>query len=116
MPVGTRATVRSLGPDDLAAAGSQLVLANTYHLFMRPGPDLIRELGGLHRFMAWPGPVLTDSGGFQVWSLSKLRTIAEDAVRFRSPVDGSMHVLSPEVSIEVQQALGSDIIHPLDEC
>jgi queuine tRNA-ribosyltransferase len=116
MPVGTRGTVKSLGPDDLAAAGAQIVLANTYHLFMRPGHVLVRDLGGLHGFMAWPGPILTDSGGFQVWSLSKLRTIDEEGVRFRSPVDGSMHALTPEVSIEVQQALGADIIHPLDEC
>jgi len=115
MPVGTRGTVRGLGPDDLVAAGAQIVLANTYHLFMRPGHALIRELGGLHRFMAWPGPILTDSGGFQVWSLSKFRTVDEEGVRFRSPVDGSMHALSPEVSIEVQHALGADIIHPLDE-
>jgi queuine tRNA-ribosyltransferase len=115
MPVGTRAAVRGLGPDDLAAAGAQIVLANTYHLFMRPGHALIRELGGLHRFMAWPGPILTDSGGFQVWSLSKFRTIDEAGVRFRSPLDGSMHALSPEVAITVQHALGADIIHPLDE-
>jgi queuine tRNA-ribosyltransferase len=116
MPVGTRGTVKSLGPDDLTAAGVQIVLANTYHLFLRPGHALVHELGGLHRFMAWPGPILTDSGGFQVWSLSKLRTLSEEGVRFRSPVDGSMHELSPELAIEVQQALGADIIHPLDEC
>jgi queuine tRNA-ribosyltransferase len=116
MPVGTRGTVKSLGPDDLVATGAQIVLANTYHLFMRPGHALVRELGGLHGFMAWPGPILTDSGGFQVWSLSKLRTIDEEGVRFRSPVDGSMHALTPEVSIEVQHALGADVIHPLDEC
>jgi len=116
MPVGTRGTVKSLGPDDLTAAGVQIVLANTYHLFLRPGHALVGELGGLHRFMAWPGPILTDSGGFQVWSLSKLRTLSEEGVRFRSPVDGSMHELSPELAIEVQQALGADIIHPLDEC
>ena len=115
MPVGTRGTVRGLGPDDLAAAGSQIVLANTYHLFMRPGHALIRELGGLHRFMAWPGPILTDSGGFQVFSLSKLAAVDEEGVRFRSPLDGSLHALTPEVSIEVQHALGADIIHPLDE-
>jgi len=115
MPVGTRATVKSLGPDDLVAAGSQIVLANTYHLFMRPGHALVRELGGLHRFMAWPGPILTDSGGFQVFSLSKLRTVDEEGVRFRSPVDGSLHALTPELSIEVQHALGADVIHPLDE-
>jgi len=116
MPVGTRGTVKSLGPDDLLAAGAQIVLANTYHLFLRPGHALVRELGGLHRFMAWPGPILTDSGGFQVWSLSKLRTLSEEGVRFRSPADGSMHALSPELAIEVQQALGADVIHPLDEC
>jgi len=115
MPVGTRGTVKGLGPDDLVAAGSQIVLANTYHLFMRPGHALVRELGGLHRFMGWPGPILTDSGGFQVWSLSKLRTVDEEGVRFRSPVDGSLHALTPEISIEVQHALGADVIHPLDE-
>ena len=116
MPVGTRGTVKSLGPDDLTAVGAQIVLANTYHLFLRPGHALVGELGGLHRFMAWPGPILTDSGGFQVWSLSKLRTLSEEGVRFRSPADGSMHALSPELAIEVQQALGADIIHQLDEC
>ena len=115
MPVGTRAAVRSLGPDDLAAAGVQIVLANTYHLLMRPGHALIRELGGLHRFMAWPGPILTDSGGFQVWSLAKFRSVDDEGVRFRSPVDGSMHALTPEIAIEVQHALGADIVHPLDE-
>jgi queuine tRNA-ribosyltransferase len=115
MPVGTRGTVRGLGPDDLAAAGVQIVLANTYHLFLRPGHALVRELGGLHPFMAWPGPILTDSGGFQVFSLSKFRTVDEDGVRFRSPIDGSAHALTPEVAIEVQHALGADIIHPLDE-
>ena len=115
MPVGTRGTVRGLGPDDLEAAGAQIVLANTYHLFLRPGHELVRELGGLHRFMAWPGPILTDSGGFQVWSLAKLRTVDEESVRFRSPVDGSTHVLSPELAVEIQHALGADIIHPLDE-
>src|SRR5213593_990467 len=108
MPVGTRGAVRSLAPDDLRAAGAQLVLANTYELF--------RTLGGLHRFMGWDGALLTDSGGFQVWSLSKLRRIAEDGVEFRSPVDGSTHFLSPELAVEVQLALGADIIHPLDEC
>ena len=116
MPVGTRAAVKSLSPDDLRAAGAQIVLSNTFHLLVRPGPDLIRELGGLHRFMAWPGPILTDSGGFQVFSLSKLRTVDEEGVRFRSPVDGSLHALTPELSIEIQHALGADVIHPLDEC
>jgi len=116
MPVGTRATVRSLAPDDLHAAGAQIVLGNTYHLLLRPGHETIRELGGLHRFMAWDGAILTDSGGFQVWSLAKLRKVAEAGVEFRSPVDGSTHFLSPEVAIEAQHALGADIIHPLDEC
>ena len=116
MPVGTRATVKSLTPDDVRASGAQIVLANTYHLFLRPGHALIRELGGLHRFMGWDGPILTDSGGFQVFSLSKLRRISEEGVRFRSPVDGAEHALSPENVIAVQQALGSDIMMPLDEC
>jgi len=116
MPVGTHAAVKALGPDDLRAAGAQIVLANTYHLFLRPGHDLVRELGGLHRFMGWDRPILTDSGGFQVFSLSKLRKITEAGVEFRSPVDGSTHFLSPEVAVEIQQALGADIIHALDEC
>jgi queuine tRNA-ribosyltransferase len=116
MPVGTHGTVKALGPDDLRAAGAQIVLANTYHLFLRPGHELVRELGGLHRFMGWDGVILTDSGGFQVFSLSKLRKITDAGVEFRSPVDGSTHFLSPEIAVEVQQALGADIMHPLDEC
>ena len=116
MPVGTRAAVKSLSPDDLRAAGAQIVLGNTFHLLVRPGPDLIRELGGLHRFMGWAGPILTDSGGFQVFSLARLRTMTEEGVEFRAPADGSTHHLSPERAIEVQHALGADVIHPLDEC
>jgi queuine tRNA-ribosyltransferase len=116
MPVGTRAAVKSLSPDDLRAAGAQIVLGNTFHLLVRPGPDLIRELGGLHRFMGWDGPILTDSGGFQVFSLARLRTMTEEGVEFRAPADGSTHRLSPERAIEVQHALGADVIHPLDEC
>jgi queuine tRNA-ribosyltransferase len=116
MPVGTHGTVKALGPDDLRAAGAQIVLANTYHLFLRPGHEVVRELGGLHRFMGWDGVILTDSGGFQVFSLSKLRKITDAGVEFRSPVDGSIHFLSPEIAVEVQQALGADIMHPLDEC
>ncbi len=116
MPVGTRGSVRSLGPDDLRAAGTEIVLANTYHLMLRPGADLIRALGGLHAFMGWDGPILTDSGGFQVFSLSRLRRISEEGVEFRSPVDGTTHFLSPERAIAVQHALGADIVHPLDEC
>jgi queuine tRNA-ribosyltransferase len=116
MPVGTRGAVKSLSPDDVREAGAQIVLGNTYHLLLRPGPDLVRELGGLHRFMAWDGPILTDSGGFQVFSLAKLRKLTEDGVEFRSPTDGATHFLSPERAIEIQCALGSDIVHPLDEC
>ena len=116
MPVGTHGTVKALGPDDLRAAGAQIVLANTYHLFLRPGHEVVRELGGLHRFMGWDGVILTDSGGFQVFSLSKRRKITDAGVEFRSPVDGSTHFLSPEIAVEVQQALGADIMHPLDEC
>src|SRR3989442_8185992 len=116
MAVGTRGTVKSLGPDDLRAAGAQIVLANTYHLLLRPGPALVRELGGLHRFMGWDGPVLTDSGGFQVWSLAKLRKLTDAGVGVRSPIDGSTPFLSPEGSIDVQHRPGAGIIHPLDEC
>jgi len=116
MPVGTRATVKSLSPDDLREAGVQIVLSNAYHLLVRPGPELVRELGGLHRFMAWDGPILTDSGGYQVFSLAKLRKLTERGVTFRSPIDGATHELTPERVVEVQQALGVDVMHPLDEC
>ncbi|HEY7040065.1 MAG TPA: tRNA guanosine(34) transglycosylase Tgt [Methylomirabilota bacterium] len=116
MPVATQGSVKSLAPGDLVAAGAQIVLANTYHLMLRPGHELIRELGGLHRFMGWDGPILTDSGGFQVWSLSKLRRIGEEGVEFRSHVDGSARALSPESCIAIQHALGVDVLHPLDEC
>ena len=116
MPVGTQATVKGLTPDDLETAGARIVLGNTYHLFLRPGHELIRALGGLHRFMAWPGAILTDSGGFQVWSLAKLRKITDDGVEFRAPLDGAMRLLTPELSIEIQRALGADIAMVLDEC
>jgi queuine tRNA-ribosyltransferase len=116
MPVATQGTVKGLGPDDLRAAGAQIVLANTYHLFLRPGHELVREMGGLHRFMAWDGPILTDSGGFQVFSLSKLRRLGEEGVEFRSHIDGSLRLLTPEICVEIQHALGVDILHPLDEC
>jgi queuine tRNA-ribosyltransferase len=116
MPVGTLASVKSLTPADLEGAGASVILGNTYHLMLRPGHELIRDMGGLHRFMSWKRAILTDSGGFQVFSLAKLRTISEDGVRFRSPVNGDLHLLSPEGAIEIQHALGADIIHPLDEC
>ena len=116
MPVATLGTVKSLSPADIRASGAQMVLANTYHLFLRPGHEAVRELGGLHRFMGWDGPLLTDSGGFQVWSLAKLRHLGEEGVEFRSHVDGSLRMLSPERCVEIQQALKVDIIHPLDEC
>jgi queuine tRNA-ribosyltransferase len=116
MPVGTRATVKSLSPDDLRDAGAQIVLSNTYHLLVRPGPELVRELGGLHRFMGWDGPILTDSGGYQVFSLAKLRKLTEHGVTFRSPIDGATHELTPERVVDIQQALGVDVMHPLDEC
>jgi queuine tRNA-ribosyltransferase len=116
MPVATQGSVKSLSPADLRAAGAQIVLANTYHLLLRPGPEVVSGLGGLHRFMGWDGPLLTDSGGFQVWSLAKLRTMTEEGVEFRSHVDGALVFLSPERSVEVQHALGVDVIHPLDEC
>jgi queuine tRNA-ribosyltransferase len=116
MPVGTQATVKALTPDDLEAAGAQVVLANTYHLLLRPGPDVVRELGGLHRFMGWGRTILTDSGGFQVFSLAKVRKITDDGVEFRAPLDGATRFLSPESAVEIQRALGSDITMPLDEC
>jgi queuine tRNA-ribosyltransferase len=117
MPVGTVGAVKSLTPADLVEVGAQIVLANTYHLFLRPGHRVVQDLGGLHRFMAWPGPILTDSGGYQVWSLAGLRRIEEAGVWFRSPLDGGAeHLLTPELAVEVQQALGADVLHPLDEC
>ena len=116
MPVGTQATVKSLGPDDLAAVGATFVLANTYHLYLRPGPELVAALGGLHHFMAWPGPILTDSGGYQVFSLGHRRRLDEDGVLFRSHVDGSEHYLTPERAIAVQEQLGADVAMVFDEC
>jgi queuine tRNA-ribosyltransferase len=116
MPVGTAGTVKGITTGELTACGARILLANTYHLYLRPGHDLIRGLGGLHRFMNWSGAILTDSGGFQVFSLAGLRRIDDDGVRFRSHVDGSMHVLTPEKSMEVQASLGSDIAMVLDEC
>lgn len=116
MPVGTGATVKAVAPDDLEAIGAHIVLANTYHLYLRPGHELVQRRGGLHAFMAWHKPILTDSGGFQVFSLSGLRTILEEGVEFRSHLDGSKHLFTPEKAVEIQRALGSDIMMVLDEC
>ncbi|WP_295631790.1 tRNA guanosine(34) transglycosylase Tgt [uncultured Mitsuokella sp.] len=116
MPVGTQASVKGVSPDELKDLGAGIILSNTYHLFLRPGMDLIREAGGLHKFMHWDRAILTDSGGFQVFSLGDLRKITEEGVTFRSHIDGSKKFLSPEVSMEVQMALGSDIVMAFDEC
>jgi len=115
MPVGTNATVKALHPDDLHEVGASIILANTYHLYLRPGHERIERLGGLHRFMAWDGPLLTDSGGFQVVSLGDLRVVDEDGVTFRSHLDGSTHRFTPEVAIRVQEALGSDVAVAFDQ-
>jgi queuine tRNA-ribosyltransferase len=116
MPVGTQATVKTLSPRDLGELKAQIILGNTYHLYLRPGHERIEKLGGLHQFMAWNGPILTDSGGYQVFSHSELRKIDDRGVRFKSFLDGSEHVLTPEKSIEIQRALGSDIVMAFDEC
>ncbi len=116
MPVGTQGTVKALRPEDLRTCGAQIILGNTYHLYMRPGHESIRKLGGLHTFMNWPGPILTDSGGFQVYSLGALRKILPEGVMFRSHIDGSKHLLTPQKAVEIQEALGSDIQMCLDEC
>lgn len=116
MPVGTQGTVKGMMPETLHDLGAQIILGNTYHLFLRPGHELVEKLGGLHKFMNWSGPILTDSGGFQVFSLGKLCKIDEQGVRFQSHLDGSKQVITPESSIEIQQALGSDIIMVFDEC
>ena len=116
MPVGTAATVKAVYADQVASAGADIILGNTYHLMLRPGAERVARLGGLHDFMRWPGPILTDSGGFQVMSFSKLRTITEEGVAFQSHLDGSRHMLTPERAIEIQCLLGSDIQMQLDEC
>ncbi|EYE89622.1 queuine tRNA-ribosyltransferase [Fervidicella metallireducens AeB] len=116
MPVGTQATVKTMTPEELKNIGSQIILSNTYHLYLRPGHKLVEKAGGLHKFMNWDKPILTDSGGFQVFSLSDLRDITEEGVTFKSHLDGSKHFLSPERAIEIENSLGADIIMAFDEC
>ncbi|WP_287268729.1 tRNA guanosine(34) transglycosylase Tgt [Thermogemmatispora sp.] len=116
MPVGTQATVKCLTPEEVQAAGAQIILANTYHLMLRPGSQLIDSFGGLHAFMRWPGPLLTDSGGFQVFSLGHLRTLTEEGVTFKSHLDGSLHLLTPERGLQIEAELGADFVLPLDIC
>lgn len=116
MPVGTKATVKAMTPEEVERLGARIILANTFHLLLRPGDEIIRGLGGLHRFMNWPRPILTDSGGFQVFSLAKLRKLTEEGVEFRSPLDGSAVFLSPENAMRIQENLGADIIMCFDEC
>lgn len=116
MPVGTQATVKAVLPRDLKEIGASIILSNTYHLYLRPGFDIVKEAGGLHGFMGWNSPILTDSGGFQVFSLGSLRKITDDGVVFKSHLDGSEHFISPEKAVEIQNALGADIIMPFDEC
>lgn len=116
MAVGTQGSVKAMTPRDLEEIGCQIILANTYHLYLRPGVEVVRELGGLHRFMGWTKPILTDSGGYQVFSLGALRKITEDGVQFQSHLDGSSHLLTPEKIVEIQESLGSDIAMVLDEC
>ncbi len=116
MPVGTQATVKTMTPDEVEEVGGRLILSNTYHLYLRPGHELIKEAGGLHNFMNWHRPILTDSGGFQVFSLGDLRTITEEGVQFRSHIDGSKHMFTPEKVMEIEMALGADIAMAFDEC
>jgi queuine tRNA-ribosyltransferase len=116
IPVGTQGSVKAMSPEDLEGAGVKIILANTYHLYLRPGHEIVEQLGGLHCFMNWKGPILTDSGGYQVYSLAKLRSISEKGVNFQSHIDGSRHFLGPEEAIKIQRALGADIIMAFDEC
>ena len=115
MPVGTQATVKALTRENLESIGAQIILGNTYHLYLRPGHDLIQSLGGLHKFMNWTHPILTDSGGYQVFSMNKLTKVTEEGVKFKSHIDGSSHFISPEKAVEIQEALGADIIMAFDE-
>src|SRR5688572_24470691 len=116
MPVGTQATVKTLSPDEVAGTGADILLANTYHLYLRPGHEVVRELGGLHAFMGWDRPILTDSGGFQVFSLAAINQVREEGVVFQSHIDGSRHLFTPESVMEVERALGADVIMAFDEC
>ncbi len=116
MPVGTQGSVKAVEQRELSELGAQIILGNTYHLYLRPGPDILKEMGGLHRFMNWDGPILTDSGGYQVFSLSDLRKISDEGVTFKSHLDGSTHFFSPERVVEIERAIGSDIMMVLDEC
>ncbi len=116
MPVGTQATIKTLTPEEVRAAGAEIVLSNTYHLFLRPGHEVVRDLGGLHRFMRWDGPILTDSGGFQVFSLAAINEVREDGVVFQSHIDGSRHLFTPERVMEIEAALGADVAMAFDEC
>lgn len=116
MPVGTAGTVKAMMPQSVAGTGTEIVLGNTFHLMLRPGAERVASLGGLHKFMNWPGPILTDSGGFQVMSLKELRKLDPDGVTFRSPIDGTQHRLTPERSIEIQRLLDADITMSFDEC
>src|SRR5213082_2721904 len=116
MPVGTQGTVKGVSPQELRELNAQIILGNTYHLFVRPGLDVIRHVGGLHRFMNWTGPILTDSGGYQIFSLAKLRKITDEGVHFQNHVDGTPAFISPEIAMEIQAKLGSDIAMVLDEC
>ena len=116
MPVGTQGPVKTLTPDEVGALGASMVLANTYHLFLRPGHELVRDLGGLHGFMRWPGPILTDSGGFQVFSLARINKIQDEGVTFQSHIDGSSHFFTPEGVVEIQRALSADVIMAFDQC
>jgi queuine tRNA-ribosyltransferase len=116
MPVGTAGTVKAVTPEELRESGTEILLGNTYHLYLRPGHEIVRDLGGLHRFMNWPGPILTDSGGYQILSLDGLCRVEEQGVRFRSHLDGSAHMLTPEKAMEIQHALGSDVAMVLDIC